>query len=162
MTRFVTLVACAFCATAPLAADWPHWRGPNLDGTSTETGLPLTWSKAENVSWRADLPAWGAATPIVVGDRVFVVSPARAAESAGSVARRLPRSEREHPGGKDLLLLVAVLRSALRRRGLAKAARQRKRALRQAEHGFLFARVGRNAPLGNDRHGRPDLLHHGR
>ena len=44
---------CRAGAGACLAAnDWPEWRGPNRDGTSTETNLPARWSPAgENVAW---------------------------------------------------------------------------------------------------------------
>ncbi|MCB1035009.1 MAG: PQQ-binding-like beta-propeller repeat protein [Acidobacteria bacterium] len=60
-------------ALAPaVAADWPQWRGPALDGSSEETGLPLTWSATENVLWRLAMPARSAATPIVWGDRIFL------------------------------------------------------------------------------------------
>ncbi|MBT3380377.1 MAG: PQQ-binding-like beta-propeller repeat protein [Lentisphaerae bacterium] len=58
-------------------ADWPQWRGPALNGSSDETGLPATWSLTRNVRWSADLPGPGAATPIVWGDRVFVSSTAK-------------------------------------------------------------------------------------
>ena len=65
--------------TAPATAEnWPHWRGPRLDSTSSETGLPTTWSSGEegekNVRWRYDLPGPAASTPIVWGDLVFVTS----------------------------------------------------------------------------------------
>jgi outer membrane protein assembly factor BamB len=62
------------------AEDWPGWRGPRGDGTSLEHGLPLHWSAgkdggaAENILWKVPLPGAGHASPIVVGDRVFVVS----------------------------------------------------------------------------------------
>jgi len=69
----------ALLAMALGAADrerqWPHWRGPHLDGTSPQAAnLPLTWSETENVVWRARLPSWSAATPIVWEDTVFVTS----------------------------------------------------------------------------------------
>lgn len=54
------------------ADDWPQWRGPNLDGTSDETDLPLTWSQTENVAWSLDLPAWSGSTPIIWGETVFL------------------------------------------------------------------------------------------
>ena len=40
---------------APAVENWPQWRGPNLDGTSGETGLPTTWSDTENVAWTLEL-----------------------------------------------------------------------------------------------------------
>lgn len=56
------------------AENWPHWRGPRLDGTSTEKGLPVKWSKTENVAWRFDLPGIAGSTPVVWGDRIFLTS----------------------------------------------------------------------------------------
>ncbi len=60
---------------APCAAqDWPHWRGPNYDGSTEAAGLPLDFSKSARVAWRVDMPGPSAATPIVSGERVFVAS----------------------------------------------------------------------------------------
>jgi outer membrane protein assembly factor BamB len=62
-------------AVAPShAGDWPHWRGPFYNGSADEKGLPETFSQTENVLWAADMPGESAATPIVVGNRVFVSS----------------------------------------------------------------------------------------
>lgn len=54
------------------AENWPQWRGPNGDGVSLETGLPVTWSETEHVVWKSDLPAWGNSTPAVWGDALFL------------------------------------------------------------------------------------------
>ena len=54
------------------SADWPQFRGPGGRGTSTNTGLPLTWSATENLVWKTALPGPGASSPIVVGDKIFV------------------------------------------------------------------------------------------
>ena len=56
------------------AENWPQWRGPRLDGTSAESGLPTTWSRTENLRWRLELPGPAASTPIVWEDRVFLTS----------------------------------------------------------------------------------------
>ncbi len=39
------------------AADWPQWRGPELRGTSPETGLPVKWSASEGLAWKLALPS---------------------------------------------------------------------------------------------------------
>ena len=52
--------------------EWPQWRGPELDGTSNETGLPLSWSPTDNIAWKLELPAWSGSTPIIWGDTVFL------------------------------------------------------------------------------------------
>ena len=54
--------------------DWPQWRGANHDGISSETALPATFSKTENVLWRVPLPGPAGATPVIAGDRIFLTS----------------------------------------------------------------------------------------
>lgn len=57
-----------------LAGDWPHWRGPFLNGSSEEKNLPSSWSKTENVAWVASLPGHSSATPIISNGKVFISS----------------------------------------------------------------------------------------
>jgi hypothetical protein len=61
-------------ASAALAENWPGFRGPRGDGSSLEKDLPLKWSATENVAWKVELPGRGHASPVVWGDRIFVVS----------------------------------------------------------------------------------------
>jgi outer membrane protein assembly factor BamB len=72
--RRVAVAILLFCGiSAALRAEyWPQWRGPALNGISTETNLPIRWSKKENVAWRLALPAWSGSTAIVWGDRIFL------------------------------------------------------------------------------------------
>jgi outer membrane protein assembly factor BamB len=54
-------------------SDWPDWRGPARDGISQEKNLPVRWSPSgENVAWKA--PYGGRSTPVVLGDRVFILT----------------------------------------------------------------------------------------
>lgn len=55
--------------------NWPQWRGPNFNGSTEATNLPIHWSRTENVAWSAPLPGYSGATPIIWGDAVFVSSP---------------------------------------------------------------------------------------
>jgi len=54
------------------AADWPMWRGADGLGVSSETEIPTSWSRTENVRWRTPLPEPGNSTPIVWGGSVFL------------------------------------------------------------------------------------------
>ena len=55
-----------------LASDWASWRGPNQDGSSSQTGLISSWSlDSENLIWKASFI--GRSTPIVLNDRVYVI-----------------------------------------------------------------------------------------
>ena len=66
--------ACLMLAGAGVAqaGDWPHWRGPNFNGTTDEKNLPSDWSRTENIAWSVELPGSSAATPIVCKDRIFL------------------------------------------------------------------------------------------
>ena len=66
------LLLAAGSGLSVYADNWPQWRGPQLDGSSKETGLPSTWSPTENVAWKTPLPMRSGATPIVWKDHVFL------------------------------------------------------------------------------------------
>ena len=71
-TRLLALVLTLASGMAVLSAnDWPELRGPNRDGTSSETGLPESWSPAgQNVAW--SLPYGGRSTPVIFGNRLYL------------------------------------------------------------------------------------------
>ncbi|NLS97229.1 MAG: PQQ-binding-like beta-propeller repeat protein [Planctomycetaceae bacterium] len=58
------------------AENWPGWRGPRGDGSSLDTSIPLEWdgSSGKNVAWKTAVPGVGHASPIVYGDRLFLVA----------------------------------------------------------------------------------------
>lgn len=67
-------LALAFAThTAQAESAWPRWRGPEQNGHSTETDLPVKWSDA-NVAWKTELPGGGQSSPIIWGDRIFLTS----------------------------------------------------------------------------------------
>lgn len=57
-----------------LAQNWPCWRGPNGDGTSAETNLPVQWDSITNVAWKVSVPGIGYSSPIVFNERLFITS----------------------------------------------------------------------------------------
>ena len=71
-----TLWAAIFslvCATSN-AQDWPQFRGPNGNGIQESIEHPLEWGDDKNIAWSVSLPGGGLASPIVTGERIFVVS----------------------------------------------------------------------------------------
>jgi outer membrane protein assembly factor BamB len=73
--RFPAIVlAFTFGLTVVWAGNWPQFRGPTGQGTSTESALPAQWTRTENVAWTAEIPGEGWSSPIVWGDRVFVTA----------------------------------------------------------------------------------------
>ena len=64
---------CCVDAADLQGENWPGWRGPRGDGTSLEQGIPIRWSGTENVAWKVAVSHSGHASPIVWGDRIFLV-----------------------------------------------------------------------------------------
>jgi outer membrane protein assembly factor BamB len=55
--------------------DWTHWRGPTADGRAGAMAKPpIRWGKDSNIAWVAELPGEGSATPLVVGNQIFILS----------------------------------------------------------------------------------------
>jgi outer membrane protein assembly factor BamB len=68
----VSVLAGAFLFDAKLKAqDWPQWRGPNRDGAVSSFREPSTWPDSLKQQWRIEV-GLGYATPLLVGDRLFV------------------------------------------------------------------------------------------
>jgi outer membrane protein assembly factor BamB len=59
--------------------NWPQWRGPFANGTSTATNLPTSWNieTGQNIVWKKELPHWSGGTPVIWGDRIFITSPSQ-------------------------------------------------------------------------------------
>lgn len=53
------------------AENWPQWRGPNRNGVTADSGVPLKWSPTSGVRWKTPLPGSGISNPIV-WDKVVV------------------------------------------------------------------------------------------
>lgn len=60
-------------AVAGADSNWPGWRGPQNNGLSTETGLPVEWS-SKSVAWKTSLRGLGHSSPIIWGDRIFLTT----------------------------------------------------------------------------------------
>lgn len=54
--------------------NWHQWRGPDATGTAPRGDPPLEWSETENVRWKRAIPGEGSASPIVWGDRIFLLT----------------------------------------------------------------------------------------
>lgn len=55
-------------------SDWMFWRGPLGNGVAPDATPPVRWSETENIRWKVEIPGDGSATPIVLGNRVFITT----------------------------------------------------------------------------------------
>lgn len=90
MTRIATflLLLAATTITAsgqPSAGDdqnWPRWRGPQATGVAPQGNPPTEWSEEKNIRWKVAIPGGGSASPIVWGDKLFLLTAVEAGERA--------------------------------------------------------------------------------
>ena len=55
-------------------ANWPQWRGPTFNGVAPLGDPPVQWSATQNLRWKTPIEGRGQSTPIVWGERVFLVT----------------------------------------------------------------------------------------
>jgi len=53
---------------------WAQWRGPLATGVSPTATPPLEWSETQNLRWKVEIPGRGSSSPVVWGDRVFLMT----------------------------------------------------------------------------------------
>lgn len=98
LTRPFTLsiaLVFAFAANSPAASptkgagqNWPQWRGPDCTGVARKANPPTKWSEEENIRWKVEIPGAGHATPIIWGDRVFVLTAVKTDKPADDAGKK--------------------------------------------------------------------------
>ena len=83
-----SLLVAVLLSAAPVGSwDWPQWRGPNRDATSTARTAALAWPPELKERWRSEVGA-GQSSPVVAGTTVFVFSREENAEVARALDLR--------------------------------------------------------------------------
>lgn len=82
-SRLRAIFVLLLCSLAPCQAaqpdankgDWPWWRGPSRNGHADPSQkIPASLDPAKHTVWEASVPGRGHGSPIVVGDRVYLVT----------------------------------------------------------------------------------------
>ncbi|PHS01114.1 MAG: quinonprotein alcohol dehydrogenase [Blastopirellula sp.] len=55
-------------------ANWPQFRGPNLDGHAQNSEAPITWSEKENVAWKVPIDGLGHSSPVALGTQAWLTT----------------------------------------------------------------------------------------
>lgn len=79
------IVSSTLILASVSAADWPHWRGPDGDGISKETGWKATWPvEGPKIVWQRNVGT-GYSCFSVVGDHVYTMGNESADNNMGTV-----------------------------------------------------------------------------
>lgn len=70
-----TLTLIGTGAPAASTGSWPHWRGPQANGSAPAGTYPTKLDDSQ-LRWKAPLPGKGSSTPIVWDQRIYVTAPA--------------------------------------------------------------------------------------
>lgn len=68
------LAIAPLMAQTPAERYWPQWRGPYATGVSKTADPPIEWNETKNVRWKVEIPGRGSGTPVIWGNRLFVLS----------------------------------------------------------------------------------------
>lgn len=69
--------------------NWHQWRGPEATGVSKTAKPPVEWSPEKNIQWKVPIEGAGTSTPIVWGNRVFLLT----SIDTGKADPNLPKPE---------------------------------------------------------------------
>ena len=94
---------------------WGQWRGPAATGVARFGDPPTEWSETRNIRWKVEIPGRGAASPIVWGDKIFLLTAvpvddpvsAAAPAAAGQGRRRRGRGPRAIPMHRFIIMAIA-------------------------------------------------------
>jgi len=56
------------------AENWAQWRGVRNTGFAEKSRPPVSWSEESNIRWKVAIDGSGSSTPIIYGDRVFILT----------------------------------------------------------------------------------------
>ena len=128
-TAILVLAAAAVLAAPQVPAaetsgdgHWPSWRGPLGNGVSPHGDPPSRWSDAENIRFKVAVPGRGLASPVIWGDRIFLLSAVAMDDAAYAESQKIallviePRlSAFRPPESEDVDELFAAMQAELAR-----------------------------------------------
>ncbi len=69
------MILTALLALCSAAQDWPQFRGPEGQGHSAVTALPVKWTEtSENVTWRVPIDGLGWSSPVIAKERLWLTT----------------------------------------------------------------------------------------
>ncbi|MDX1502590.1 MAG: PQQ-binding-like beta-propeller repeat protein [Thermoanaerobaculia bacterium] len=110
----VCAAALLLLAALPLPASdshWQSWRGPLGTGEAPGASPPVTWSETENVRFKVPIPGRGHASPIVWGDRIYLLTAVETEEPAAPSEEEPSWRRNVRAGGPVRFVVLALDRA---------------------------------------------------
>jgi outer membrane protein assembly factor BamB len=76
ITHFIIAFAAFTMVAKAEETAWTQWRGPLGNGVVAQGNPALEWSETKNLKWKIETPGSGTSTPIVLGNKVFLLTAA--------------------------------------------------------------------------------------
>ncbi len=97
-------VSATFGRDDSFANNWPNFRGPAFNGSSSTANPPAEWSETKNVKWKIELPGPGNnSSPIAWDDRVYILT--AIPQTTGRTTTQ-PQGQRKRGGRRRSVPLV--------------------------------------------------------
>ncbi len=96
LALFSTLGMNAVEAEEASRASWPSFRGPVHTGVAPGADPPIEWSESTNVRWKVELEGTGHASPVIWGNRIYMMSSVKTEQEV--------ESSENHSGESPILL----------------------------------------------------------
>ncbi len=90
---FVILVTLILCSTLYGDDRWPQFRGPDGQGHSTQTDVPVQFDLEHGVRWRTPIEGKGWSSPVVADGQVWLTTAVSTAASAEETEKKLANVE---------------------------------------------------------------------
>ena len=94
------------------AKNWHQWRGPEANGVSRTATPPMTWSESENIRWKVPIDGRGVSSPVVWGNKIFLLSSVNTGEVDASLPKPEDQPDRvfgiKHPNTKYSFVVLCL------------------------------------------------------
>lgn len=112
LLAFLTTSSSGRLNDAQGAKNWHQWRGPEANGVSRTATPPMTWSESENIRWKAPIDGRGVSSPVVWGNKIFLLSSVNTGEVDASLPKPEDQPERvfgiKHPNTKYSFVVLCL------------------------------------------------------
>lgn len=112
LLAFLTTSSSGRLNDAQGAKNWHQWRGPEANGVSRTATPPMTWSESENIRWKVPIDGRGVSSPVVWGNKIFLLSSVNTGEVDASLPKPEDQPERvfgiKHPNTKYSFVVLCL------------------------------------------------------